>query len=98
MEQASKIGEYTHWAIDHILTYQPNKDQSYKSCLGILRLGKHYGYDRLEKACSKCKITSQVNYKMLKRILSKNLEDIPMKVISSPKISHDNIRGSQTYF
>ena len=98
MEQAIKIGEYTHWAIDHILTYQPNKDQSYKSCLGILRLGQHYGYDRLEKACRKCQITSHVNYKMLKRILSKKLEDIPVQVTNSPKITHDNIRGSQTYF
>ena len=98
MEQAGKIGDYTHWAMDHILTYQPNKDQSYKSCLGILRLGELYGYDRLEKACRKCQLTNQVNYKMLKRILTKNLEGIPFHTVNCPKIDHDNIRGSQTYF
>jgi len=98
MKQASAIGEYTHWAIDHILTYQPNKDQSYKSCLGILRLGEFYGYDRLEKACRKCQHTNQVNYKMLKRILAKNLENVPNQTATCPKIEHDNIRGSQTYF
>lgn len=98
MEQAGKIGKYTHWAIDHILTYQPNKDQSYKSCLGILRLGESHGYERLEKACKKCQITGHVNYKMLKRILAKNLEELPVQINNCPKITHDNIRGSQTYY
>lgn len=98
MEQASAVGEYTHWAIDHILTYQPNKDQSYKSCLGILRLGKSYGYERLEKACKKSQSTGHVNYKMIKNILSKNLEDLPAQDEPVPKVIHENIRGAQTYY
>lgn len=98
MEQATEIGENTHWAIDHILAYKPNKDQAYKSCLGILRLGKSKGYVRLEKACKKCKSIGNVNYKILKNILAKNLEDQPLKQIEPPKVDHDNIRGSEAYY
>lgn len=97
MEQATKIGEHTHWAINHILTYQPNKEQSYKSCLGILRLGNSSGYTRLEKACEKCQSIGQVNYKMLKSILAKNLEEVAVQSSIAPKINHENVRGPKTY-
>lgn len=97
MEQASEIGENTHWAIDQILSYQPNKDQAYKSCLGILRLGKSKGYQRLEKASKKCKLIGHVNYKILNNILVKNLEEQPLNPIPPPKVMHDNIRGSKSY-
>lgn len=97
IKQATKVGQSTHWAINHILTYQPNKDQSYKSCLGIIRLGSSYGYMRLEKACQKCQEIGQVNYKMLRNILEKKLEESKDTYTTSPTLNHENIRGPQSY-
>ncbi len=98
MDQANNIGEYTHWAINHILTYQPNQDQAYKSCLGILGLGKRFGNLRLEKACLRCQKVKKVNYRILENMLSKNLDKQKNTIIETNiPMDHKNIRGANCY-
>lgn len=96
--QAKQVGQHTQWAIEHILTHQPNQDQAYKSCLGILSLANTQGKDRIEKACQRCKQTKHVNYTILRNILSKNLDSqtCDTQPFSAP-VEHDNIRGAQCY-
>jgi transposase len=96
-EQAEKIGKSTHWAIDHILTYKPNKEQAYRSCLGILKLSKTYGCDRIERACKRCKSVNTVNYKMIQNILKRKLDLQDIEIVSTEIVNHSNIRGSQAY-
>ncbi len=55
MNQAELIGPSTKIFIGRILSSKVFPEQTFNSCLGIFRLGKQYGNDRLEAACSEPK-------------------------------------------
>lgn len=95
-----KIGKATHWAISQILSSKSHQSQNYKSCQGVLHLGRKYGNDRLERAAARCEQVNKVNYTMLVRILQHNLDkpatDSEQETAFTPP-EHDNIRGSEAY-
>lgn len=97
IEQAQKIGPATEWAMRLVLLSRINEVQSYKSCKGILYLGKKHTNERLEQACMRCKSVGKTNYSMLKRILELKLDQRKSTpdLFSTP--THDNIRGPQAY-
>lgn len=96
-----KIGKATHWAISRILSAKKHQSQNYKSCQGVLHLGKKYGNDRLERAAARCWQVDKVNYTMLVRILRHNLDkeattEHEAELVFTPP-THDNIRGAAAY-
>lgn len=99
-KQAEKIGPYTLWAIQTILESKSLIEQTYKSCLGILRMGKTYSPQRLENACRKAQSTHRVNYGIIKNILQNNMDKAPNKdeKITFHIPQHDNVRGAQNYY
>lgn len=50
---AKRIGSSTYQTVDAILTSKLVEQQSYRSCMGLLKLADKYSVDRLEAACSK---------------------------------------------
>lgn len=98
LEMGLKIGQATHWAIAQILSSKNNQSQTYKSCQGVLHLGKKHGNARLESAAARCQKVDKVNYTMLVRILRHNLDhdEVEQDTLFTPPI-HDNIRGGQAY-
>ncbi len=98
IDKATQIGESTLQSIKKILEQQIFVEQTYNSCLGVLRLGGKYGNDRLEAACLRANISSKVTYTLIKNILEKNLdkaifqEDVFLNIPD-----HDNIRGEASY-
>lgn len=50
---AATIGLQTRALVEAILADRPHPEQGYRSCLGLLRLGKRYGHARLEAACAR---------------------------------------------
>jgi transposase len=50
---AESIGPQTARLAEAILVERPHPEQGYRSCLGILRLSKRYGQERLEAACAR---------------------------------------------
>ena len=97
LNQASKIGPMTYWAISRVLQSQVHQAQSYNSCKGILRLSKTYSPQRMEAAATRCHAVSKVTYSMLKRILKSGLdkEEDHKDLFDIPR--HGNIRGPQAY-
>lgn len=97
LDRAVKIGTATHWAIGQVLLSRMHEPQSYKSCQGILALAKKYTPQRLDAACQRCQINGKVNYTMLKRILSRHLDQqtLQSELFSIPE--HENIRGPEAY-
>ncbi len=72
---ADKIGINTYQAIDAILTSQRVEQQSYKSCMGLLKLADKYSAERLEAACKKAlSYTAAPSYKSIKTILTAGKE------------------------
>ena len=96
-QQASLIGQSTVHVIRRVLESKIFYQQTYNSCLGILRLGKQYGNDRLEAACQRIQKAPTVNYGMVANILKRNLDKRINTEPISPIPTHEQIRGADSY-
>jgi len=96
---AAKIGPHTRTLIENVLNSRAHPQQGYRSCLGILRLAKSYGDDRLEAACRRAVAIGGTSYRSVESILKHNLEQKPLPDQSSknPPVEHINIRGARYY-
>jgi transposase len=96
---AQKTGPATGELIAHILTSRRHPQQGFRSCLGILRLGKSYGDQRLEAACRRALRIGAASYKSIESILKHKLDQQPLpdKQPESVKIVHGNLRGADYY-
>jgi transposase len=97
-EQALRIGPATVQVIEKILASRSFHEQAYTSCLGVLRLGKQYGAERLEAACLRSCSSPLVNYTLIANILRNNLDKVPAAEGDQlPLVYHDQIRGPKAY-
>lgn len=96
---AAKTGPATEKLITTVLTSRRHPQQAYRSCLGILRLGKAYGDARLEAACRRALILGSHSYKSIESILKHRLDDKPLAEQQERALpeDHDNIRGPSYY-
>lgn len=98
IEWARKIGPECARAVEHVMASRPHPEQGFRSCLGIIRLGKRHGDARLEAACRRALHFGTVSYRSIESILEKRLESQPLEVdLSLASPLHENVRG-QTYF
>jgi transposase len=101
---AATVGTSTAALVEAILTDRPHPEQGYRSCLGILRLRKRYGDQRLEAAAARALLARARSYKHVDSILKLGLDRLPPKPspASPPQpapqpIVHENIRGADYY-
>lgn len=98
---ASDIGPETAKLVEAILSERPHPEQGYRSCLGILRLSKRYGQERLEAACARAVAVRARSYRHVDSILRNGLDRIAMKdtaaATTPPPLVHGNIRGRGYY-
>ncbi len=67
---AERIGNNTCKVVNAILASQRVEQQSYRSCMGLLKLADKYSDQRLEAACQKAlSYTASPSYKSIKNIL-----------------------------
>lgn len=67
---AERIGENTYRVTDAILTSKRVERESYRSCMGLLKLADKYSVERLEVACRRAfSFTATPSYKSIKNIL-----------------------------
>lgn len=96
LKQASILGPSVRELIARLLQSTGFYEQTYNSCLGILRLEKKYGKDRLQAACSRALGAAKVNYGIVENILRNNLDkQAPEELLFIP--DHHQIRGSEAY-
>lgn len=76
-------------------------EQGYRACLGVMRLGKKHGNERLDKACRRALALHSPSYKTISAMLDSGLEDAPTQPIEPSEQTmpehHENIRGSDYY-
>lgn len=96
MNLAEAIGPSVSQFIGRLLSSKVFPEQTYNSCLGIFRLGKQYGNDRLEAACKRAAESPYANYGVIQNILKNNLDKTDQQEINFIPV-HDNIRGSTNY-
>jgi transposase len=100
LEKAKKIGEDVHKLIEAVINNKFFSQQTFKSCLGILRLENKYGKERLEKASQMALNSHKANYRTVKNILENNRDKLITEKKQKESVtseSHDNIRGSGFY-
>jgi hypothetical protein len=82
-----------------ILAAKRHPEMGYRSCLGILRLGKTYPAERMEAAARRCLRARAYNCQSMDSILKNQLDRLPVPGDPpvQPTVDHDNIRGAD-YF
>ena len=96
---AEKIGPATAALITEVLHARRHPEQSYRSCLGILRLAKTYSDARLEAAAQRALTLGAHSVRSVESILKHRLDEQPLHEAPEPPLpdDHDNLRGP-SYF
>jgi transposase len=100
---AAKVGPSTAALVEAILADRPHPEQGYRSCLGIMRLARGYGAERLEAASARALAARARSYRHVESILKHGLDRLPSKTLptssSSPPVAdrHENVRGEDHY-
>jgi transposase len=97
---ASSIGPHTTALVEAILADRPHPEMGYRSCLGILRLGKKFK-ERLEPACERALLGGARSYKSVASILERGLDRLPLPAPEPQRAlslgEHENVRGPAYY-
>jgi len=96
----SSIGPETETLVSAILKDRPHPEQGYRSCLGILRLSKAYGPQRLECACKRAVAVGARSYRHVNSILKNGLDRVELvEPVPQPRLplEHENVRGGDYY-
>lgn len=95
---AQTIGPDCGKLVERILVDRPHPEQGFRSCLGIIRLGKAVGHPRLEAACGRALHFHTCSYASIKSILKQQLEAQPLEPeLPLPSPAHENLRGGPYY-
>jgi transposase len=98
VQWARQTGPQCAQLVEHILESKPHPEQGFRSALGLIRLGKGVGAQRLEAACARALRLGIGSYRSVKSILENNLDrqtDEPELPLKSP--AHENVRGQDYY-
>jgi len=92
---AKTVGPETAKMVQAIMEDKPHPEQGYRACLGIMRLERSYGRERLEAASHRALSYRALSYRYLKNILDNGLDSAPLPTEdgSPPPLEHQNVRG-----
>lgn len=96
---AASIGTATGALIEQVLRSRRHPQQGYRTCLGILRLGKSYGDARLEAACRRALTLGSHSVRSVESILKHRLDEhdlVEQHELALPH-EHENLRGAEYY-
>lgn len=86
--------------VAEILRSRPHPEQGYRACLGLMRLARRYGAERLEVASARAERLRSCSYRTVKNILASAQDRLPFEgeaPAPAPIPSHGNIRGADYY-
>lgn len=96
---AASIGPSTAALIQLRLHMRQHPEQSFRACLGILRLATRYGHDRLEAACRRALVSGIQHYRGIKHILEHAYDRLDHEEVAPPTNgpAHAHVRGATYY-
>ncbi|MHB2021454.1 MAG: IS21 family transposase [Candidatus Xenobia bacterium] len=93
-----EIGPNVGQLVAAILQDRPHPEQGYRSCLGIMHLGRSYSGQRLETASERALTIGAKSYRSLKSILETGLDQRPLTSDDNRALpAHENVRGPGYY-
>src|SRR5262245_66259644 len=100
VEWAATVGPQTAALVEVILADRPHPEQGYRSWLGLLRLSRRAGAERLEAACARALAGGARSYRHVDSILKHGLDRLPLlpPVVPLPLAPvHEHVRGRDYY-
>ena len=97
---ARTVGPMTSMLAEAILAERRHPEHGYRSCLGLFRLAKRYGNERVEAACARALTVSARSYRHVESILKHGFDRAPaLDTESGPStpVVHENVRGRDYY-
>lgn len=95
---AQKVGPNLATLVEIILRNKPRPEQGIRACVGILKLQRGSGPERLVAACARALAINACSLKSVTSILKNHLETQPIEAApEAHTIAHTNIRGAH-YF
>lgn len=97
--EAASIGPATAALCELILERRPHPEQGFRACLGIVRLVRPFGADRLEAAATRAIEIGTLTYGSVRSILDNKLDrqTAQRPPANGVPILHPNIRGPRYY-
>ena len=98
---AEKIGENCARAVKSIIESKRHPELGYRACLGIMRLSRDHGSQRLDAACKRALTFDVCSYRSIKSILKTKLDKESLPGSGDPTSllvnDHENVRGEAYY-
>lgn len=96
---AAQTGPATAALVAQIMTSMPHPEQGFRQALGIIRLSKRYGPERVECAAERALLVGAVRYRSIKTMLQSGLDrqPLPQQPPQRAILEHANIRGAQFF-
>lgn len=96
---AEDTGPQTASLVKAVMEERPHPEQGYRSCLGIMRLGRRFGEARLEAACTRALSVRAHSYRSVESILKNGLDSQPLPEPAPQPVprAHENVRGPGYY-
>jgi transposase len=98
LTDAQTVGPNVATLVEVILRNKPRPEQGIRACVGILKLKRGCGPERLDAACARALALNACSLKSVTSILKNHLEAQPIEAApDAPTVAHTNIRGAH-YF
>lgn len=100
LDWAATVGPFARELCEAILRERRHPEWGYRSCLGLFRLAKKYGPERLDAACRRALHAGARSYRSVQTILQHSLDQQPLPGDEAPAASggmHENVRGPEYY-
>jgi transposase len=95
---ASQMGGSIETFIELLLESKGHPQQAFKSCMGVLNLGKKYKSEDLEKVCKKAIEYNSISFRFINNALKNNIHKMEQEDTINLKLPfHKNIRGKGDY-
>jgi len=100
MNWAASVGPATGELVKRLLLEKQHPEQGYRSCLGLMRLARNFGGERMEAACIRALAIGTYRYRSVASILDKGLDRQPVTPPAQAELAlpeHANVRGPDYY-
>jgi transposase len=93
------IGPHTSQLMQKIMQSKPHPEHGFRGCLGIIRLSRSYGPERVEQASYRALQLEVYSFRSIKSMLAKGLDKVvQLDTAQRPEsIDHENLRGEHYY-
>jgi transposase len=98
IEWGRKHGAHIADIFEGIMERKAHPEQGFRACLGIMRLGRKVGDERLNAACGRAREIGGLSYRCVRNILENGQENAPLeRMPPGPEFQHENVRGADYY-